>query len=166
MWFIRHVENSRKLCSWKFIFNNKEMIYLSLWWWSYYMDTMSIKRQLNWGFWGCVVCCQRNQSGPVEATSFHCSPKIRMQMIPRGSIKLQHKRIDDCETEAMMKPGFIFSSPQRPVTPKLVSILPCLLGLSYKSRKKMLTVFTAMKCRFNSKTHMHLVDIICIYFKS
>lgn len=58
-------------------------------------------------------------SAPAEATSFCCSPESRTQMIPRASIKLQHKRIDDCETEAVMKLGFIFSSPQRLLTPKL-----------------------------------------------
>lgn len=59
----------------------------------------------------------------------HCSAKMRMQMIPRVSIKLLHKRIDDCETEAMMKQGFIFSSPQGPDTPEvIVSSLSCLLG--------------------------------------
>lgn len=81
-------------------------------------------------------------------------------MIPCASIKLQHKRIDDCE--AMMKLGFIFSSPQRPVTPKLASLFCHVYWASHKSRDKMLTKssFTAMKYCFNSRTCIHLVEII------
>lgn len=120
----------QKICFLKFVFNNKEMIYPSLclvWGHHLYGHNEHTKRTYipsvifcGW-FPGCEVPCWGNLSAPAEATSFHSSPKIRMQMIPRASIKLRHKRIDDCETEAMMK-RFIFSSPRRQVTLKSASL--------------------------------------------
>lgn len=117
------------------------MIYPSLWsvwWWHHLYENNECRKVNNFSalcFRG--VCCRGHLSASAEATSFHCLPKIRMQTIPCASIKLRHKRIDDCET-GDDETGFYFQlSPEAGYSQVAVSILSCLLGFSNKIRHKM-----------------------------
>lgn len=145
MWLIWHVDNSRKLCSWKFIFNNKEMIYLSwwVWWWCHLYEHNEHKKAANFSALYFVEVCEAvwsavDRTCRLLLTQHHFTAHPRLECIWSLVVPL------NCSTRGLIivkqRPWWnrvLFSAlPRGQVS---VSILSCLLGLSYKSRNTILT---------------------------